>query len=67
MAEVENLMTSTERIIEYGKLEPEAALETTNGICLIQLNNRKPEKILFISLSLVRKLNNLQVVKYSCR
>jgi len=46
-------MTSTERIIEYGKLEPEAALETANGICLIQLNNRKPEKILSISLSLM--------------
>jgi len=31
LAEVENLMTSTERVIEYGHLPSEAALESSEG------------------------------------
>jgi len=30
-AEMENQMTSVDRIIEYGQLEPEASLETNKG------------------------------------
>jgi len=31
LAEVENLMTSTERVIEYGNLPAEASLESRKG------------------------------------
>ena len=31
-AEVENQMTSVERVLEYSNLEPEAPLDTKNGM-----------------------------------
>jgi hypothetical protein len=45
--EVENQMTSVERVIEYSKLPPEAALESPPGVWKIRF------------LTLVEKLNEI--------
>ena len=37
-AETENNMTSVERVMEYGQLPSEAALESTKGIKCNQIN-----------------------------